>query len=151
MALAAIPAILGVVGGGVQAYGAYQQASYESDMANYNASVKEAEAKQVQNETRERLRRQRTENSQFKDSQRAAFAKAGITSTGTPLSVMSQTAADLELAALDTAYQGESERQSLMQEAAVNRINAKQIKRGRNIKLGTDVLSTSGGLVKALT
>jgi hypothetical protein len=122
--------------------------SQEEDMQNYNASLQEAEAKQKQLETRESAKRQRTENDRFKSTQRAAFAKAGITSTGTPLEVMSQTAADLELAVLDTAYAGESQRLSLMQKAAVNRFGADATGRAKYLAVGSTILGGANQLAR---
>jgi len=142
-----IAPILSVAGTAIQVYSKYQAASYEADMQKYNAQVAETQAQQKRMETRESIRRQRSEADRFKDTQRAAFAKAGITGTGTPLAVMSQTAADLELAALDTAYSGESQAQSLMQRAAVNRSNAKMTKFGRNVVLATDGITIGKNLL----
>lgn len=147
--MAFVAPIAALAGGAISMYSQYQAASYEADMQKYNAQVAETQAQQKRMETRESIRRQRSEADRFKDTQRAAFAKAGITGTGTPLAVMSQTAADLELAALDAAYSGESQAQSLMQRAAVNRSSAKMTKFGRNvglfsggIKTGTNVLAS---------
>ena len=139
---------LAIIGTGVSAYGQYQAMSQEEDMQKYNASLRESEAKQKQLETRESVKRQRTENDRFKSSQRAAFAKAGITSTGTPLEVMSQTAADLELSVLDTAYAGESQRRSLMQQASVNRMGASATGRAKPLAVGATVLGGANSLAR---
>lgn len=148
MALAAVATVATVVGTGLTAYGQYETMSQQEDMANYNAALAESEAKQKQLETRERVKRQRSENDRFKAKQRAAFAKAGITSTGTPLEVMSQTAADLELAALDTAYAGESQRQSLLQRASVNRYRADSVGRAKPLAVGATVLGGANQLAR---
>ena len=145
--MAFVAPIAALAGGAISMYSQYQAASYEADMQKYNAQVAETQAQQKRMETRESIRRQRSEADRFKDTQRAAFAKAGITGTGTPLAVMSQTAADLELAALDTAYSGESQAQSLMQRAAVNRSNAKMTKFGRNVVLATDGITIGKNLL----
>lgn len=148
MAFAAIAPVLTVVGTAVSAYGTYQQMSAQSDMSKYNAEVAEAQAEQTRRETSERVKRQRRENERFKASQRAAYAKAGITSSGTPLEVMSQTAADLELAALDTAYAGEAKAQQFMQNAAVNRYQSKSLKRAAPLAVGTTVLGGANQLAR---
>jgi hypothetical protein len=122
--------------------------SQQEDMQNYNAALAENEAKRKEQETRERVRRQRRENDRFKSKQRAAFAKAGITSTGTPLEVMSQTAADLELAALDTAYAGESQRLALMQKASINRYAADATRKAKPIAVGATVLGGANQLAR---
>ena len=149
MAFAAVLApILTVVGTAVSAYGTYQSMQQQGDMSEYNAQVAESQAKQTRLETSERVSRQRKENDRFKKRQRAAYAKSGITSTGTPLSVMSQTAADLELAALDTAYAGESKAQALMQQGAVNRYQSKSIRRAAPLAVGTTLLGGANQLAR---
>lgn len=148
MAFAAIAPILTVVGTAVSAYGQYQQMSAQEDMAKYNAEVAKTQAEQKRRETSEKVRRQRVENDRFKNQQRAAFAKSGITSTGTPLAVMSQTAADLELAALDTAYAGESQAQALMQQSAVNRMQADAFGRAKPLAVGTTILGGANQLAR---
>lgn len=128
MALATIATVATVVGTGISAYGTYESMQQQADMTDYNAALADAEAKQVQAETREKATRARRENDRFKSKQRAAFAKSGITSTGTPLEVMSQTAADLELGVLDLAYQGETKRRALLNKASINKYQAGSLK-----------------------
>lgn len=148
MAFAALAPVLTVVGTAVSAYGTYQSMQQQADMTKYNAQVAEAQAEQTRLETSERVKRQRQENDRFKKQQRAAYAKAGITSSGTPLAVMSQTSADLELAALDTAYAGESRAQQLMQNAAVNRYQAKSLKRAAPLAVGSTILGGANQLAR---
>jgi len=148
MAFAALAPIFTVLGTAVSAYGTYQQMSSQADMADYNASVAEAEAKQKELETRESVKRQRKENERFKNTQRAAYAKAGITGTGTPLAVMSQTAADLELAALDTSYQGQSQVRQLKQNAAVNKMQSKSLNSAKPWAVGSSILDGGNQLAR---
>lgn len=148
MAFAALAPVLTVVGTAVSAYGTYQSMSQQSDMSKYNAQVAESQAEQVKRETTERIKRQRDENDRFKKKQRAAYAKAGITGTGTPLAVMSQTASDLELAALDTAYEGQSRSQALMQKAAINDYQSKSFKRAAPLAVGTTILGGANQLAR---
>lgn len=146
--IAAASVALTAIGTAVSAYGQYESMSQQEDMLNYNAEVAEAEAEQKRMETRERVNRTRKENDRFKSKQRAAFAKSGITSTGTPLELMSQTAADLELRALDTAYAGESQRQALLQNASVNKINADATGRAAPIAAASTILGGANQLAR---
>jgi hypothetical protein len=100
--------IASLAGTGVQAYGQYQAGQDQASAQDYNAEVDRNEAlaakdKATQDEilSRERSRR-------IIGMQRAAYGKAGVDiSTGTPLDVMAQAAADAELDALNIRYAGE--------------------------------------------
>lgn len=123
MAMAgAIGSIAGLVGdgvtgliGGIQQY---QMAQYNAESAEnaaisqrnlmeFNAKMEEREAAFSQNEARQAEMRQRRQAESFMGSQRAALGAAGITGAGSPLEVFGQTAANLEIAALDIRRQGE--------------------------------------------
>lgn len=151
MAFAALAPIMTVVGTGVSAYGQYQSYRSEKAMHEYNRDVAKAQEEQIQNETRERVRRQRRSNDRFISQQKAAYAKAGVKTTGTPLEVMARTAADLELAALDTAYAGESAAQAAMQKAAVNQMYADASGRAMPWAVGSTLTKGASQLIRMRT
>lgn len=98
------------VGTGVAVYGQMQQAKTAkkvgeytaqtaeanakatAEAAEYNAQLAEVQALQTEMDSRENIRRKRLENSRYQKSQRARFAKAGVTEEGSPLEVMAETA-----------------------------------------------------------
>lgn len=96
MFLALVPLIMGLVGSGMQAYGQQQQAAAARQVAAYNAGMDEAEAKQVDLDSQENIRQTRKAGQIYLSRQQAAYAAAGVTNTGSALSVMATTAGRYE-------------------------------------------------------
>jgi hypothetical protein len=115
------------VGTGVAVYGQVQQAKTAkkvgeynaktaeenakatAEAAEYNALAQEEQALQTEMDSRENIRRKRLENRRFQSTQRARFAKAGVTEEGSPLEVMADTAALLEMDAQEVNRQAQIE------------------------------------------
>jgi hypothetical protein len=89
-----------------------------------NASAMENQALRVEQEARERAKRMRSENERLLGEQRARFGKAGVTSTGTPLAVMAESAGLMELAVNDELYKADMERSSFYRKAEVEKWQA---------------------------
>lgn len=120
---AATAAVASATTGGIVAYQQYQQANeaqdyaakaaeneaaYQQEMMDYNAKVAEQQAKDVEAEAAEVEKRKRAENERFLGMQRALYGKSGaLLSAGTPLAVLGDTAANLEMEALDVRRQGQ--------------------------------------------
>jgi hypothetical protein len=150
VALIATAAVASLASAGVSYYGQQQQAAASERMANYNfavqkqqmemqatmarmqaeqqeqaglqnASIMENEAARVELEARERAKRMRTENERMLGAQRAAFGKAGVTSEGSPLTIMAESAGLMELAVSDELYKSNMERQGFLRKAEVER------------------------------
>lgn len=140
---------LSLVGGGLSFFGAQQQAAAAERMGQYNYAVQKAqmemqaaqaaqvaraqaevsafnaataqnEAARVENEARERARRIREDNRRLIGSQIAAYGKSGVAMEGSPLAIVSDTAAMGELSAADAMYEGDAKRQSLLGEAQIH-------------------------------
>jgi len=112
-----------VVGTGLSIYGQQQQkkaaqsaadwnaaqadanAIEAASVAEYNARLMENQALQTDMDSRENIRRQRAEAKRYQATQRARFAKAGVTEEGSPLEVMAETAALLEMDAQEVNRQ----------------------------------------------
>lgn len=104
-----IGAAIGVVGAGVSAtastIGAVEQhkqaeanAKAQEAQLNYNKRLEEREAARIEAETAENARRQREAAEELKARQRALLGKSGAAMTsGSPLAVLGQTAADEEM------------------------------------------------------
>jgi len=149
-AAAITAAVASAASAGVAYYGQQQQAAAAERMANYNyavqkqqmemqatmarmqaeqqeqaglqnASIMENEAARVELEARERAKRMRTENERMLGAQRAAFGKAGVTSEGSPLTIMAESAGLMELAVSDELYKSNMERQGFLRKAEVER------------------------------
>jgi hypothetical protein len=138
---------------GMSYYGQQQQAASAQRLANYNyqvqlqqmqmqsqmqkiaaeqqyaagmqnAKIMENEGLRVEQEARERARRMRSENEKLLGAQRARFGKAGVTSEGSPLSVMAESAGLMELAVSDELYKANLERSAFYRKADVEKWQA---------------------------
>ena len=104
---------------------AEQQANAQAGVFAYNAQIAQSEAKRVEQEARERARRMRQENERALGLQRASYAKAGVTSEGSPLMVMADSAGLAELSVADELYKADSQRSGLYQQAALEQFKAR--------------------------
>jgi len=100
---------------------AAQQAEGQARIFDYNAQVAQNEAQRTEMEARERARRMREENERALGAQRGAYAKSGVTSAGSPLMVMAETAGLGELAVADELYKADAQRSGLYTQAALER------------------------------
>jgi hypothetical protein len=78
----------------------------------------------VEQEARERAKRMRVENERLLGQQRAQFGKAGVTSAGSPLAVMAESAGLMELAVGDELYKADLERSAYFRKAEVEKWQA---------------------------
>ena len=116
--LAVIGTVLGVVGTAVSTslgiasgVAAHKQAQANADaqaaQAAYNAKLEENEAARIEAETAEEARRMHEEAEKMKARQRALFGKSGaVITSGTPLAVLGESAADLQQSINDTHRAG---------------------------------------------
>jgi hypothetical protein len=83
--------------------GQQEQAAATEQVAEYNAKSKENAAIQADMEAREEIARTRRENKRILASNRAEAAKSGVQMVGSPLEVLGENAATLELQVQDKA------------------------------------------------
>lgn len=97
----------------------YQRMSIEQQQAQdvANANQRRAQADIAQQQGLEQQTRIQLEKQREIARQRAQYAAAGVLTTGSPLAVLANTAATLQLQASDVAYQTEQERRALTYEA----------------------------------
>jgi hypothetical protein len=98
---------------------AAQASQQQAAIFGYNAKVAQNEALRTENEARERARRMREENERMLGLQRAAYGKANVTSEGSPLMIMADTAGLAELAVADELYKADAQRSGLYTQAAL--------------------------------
>jgi hypothetical protein len=151
--LAAVAIIGSLASAGISYYGQQQQAASAQRLSNYNyqvqlqqmqmqsqmqkiaseqqyaagmqnAKIMENEGLRVEQEARERARRMRSENEKLLGAQRARFGKAGVTSAGSPLAVMAESAGLMELAVGDELYKADMERSAYFRKAEVEKWQA---------------------------
>lgn len=91
---------------GLSVYSGIQQADTASAYASYNARVAEQNKLNAQKEATNAAQQQRRANSRILASMRARQGAAGNVDTGSAIESLSDTAAELELEALDIERQG---------------------------------------------
>jgi hypothetical protein len=146
-------AVASAASAGVAFYGQQQQAAAAERMSNYNyavqlqqmemqaqmqkisaeqqyaagmqnAAVMQNEGLRVEQEARERAKRMREQNERMLGTQRARYGKAGVTSEGSPLAVMAESAGLMELAVGDELYRADMERSAFYRKAEVEKWQA---------------------------
>lgn len=94
--------VTGIVGGVEQHKQAEANAKAQEAQLQYNKRLEEREAARIEAENAENARRQRLAAEQLKAQQRALLGKSGVAMTsGSPLAILGQTAADEEMKVQD--------------------------------------------------
>jgi len=140
-----LPTALMVVGTTMSAVSTYQQAKAASDAAKYNAELARQQAETIEKVgelEKEKLERRKR---QILGQQRAAYAQAGVrVGSGSPLEVMADTAAQIEL---DIAAQEYNTRIGISRartKAEIQEMYAKQYKRAGLLGAGSTLLTGYG-------
>jgi len=123
----ALGTTLGTVGTAVGALGAIQGGKAENSAAQFNADSARMEA-----QARETA--QRTAAQRQLGSIRAGVSKSGATMEGTPLAVLSESAANAEIDALNTRYSGQ-------REAALYESRGRNARTAGYLRAGTSLLT----------
>ena len=126
----ALGTTLGTVGTAVGALGAIQGGKAEASSAQFNADAARQEA--ASREAAQRAQAQRQLGAI-----RAGVSKSGATMEGTPLAVLSESAANAEIDALNTRYSGQ-------REAALYESRGRNAKTAGYMRAGTSLLSSAG-------
>ena len=121
---------IALLGSIVGAVGAIQGGKAENSAAQFNAQSARMEA-----ESRENA--QRAQAKQQLGAIRAGVSKSGATMEGTPLAVLSESAANAEIDALNTRYSGQ-------REAALYEARGKNARTAGYMRAGTSLLSSAG-------
>jgi len=128
--MAFLPMALQIAGTAASVIGAIQGGKAENSAAQFNADSARAEA-----QARETA--QRTAAQRQLGSIRAGVSKSGATMEGTPLAVLSESAANAEIDALNTRYSGQ-------REAALYEARGRNAKTAGYMRAGTSLLSSAG-------
>jgi len=89
--------ILGYAATGIKMFGQIQQAKAQQKVFEYNAAVNRQRAEMIQQAGQLEVDKLRREKRRFTEKQVAAYAKAGVRLTGSPLQVIADTATELEM------------------------------------------------------
>ncbi len=147
-----------VVGTGLAAVGAIQggqaakaQAEAQAKASEYNASLTKIQADVARQQAGAREEQQRRGARQVMGRQRAAIAQSGVGFIGSALDISEQSAANAELDALTTRYQGELAARGLLAQAEgdlygakVQRVAGKQAQTAGYLQAGSSLLTGYG-------
>ena len=116
----AIPLI--VAGTAVSAGAAVYSGIQQKRAADYNAKMSEQNAKAIDVQTREAIRRQREQNRAILSAQRASALTSGVAETGSTLLVAMDNARNLERNVTDIATQGNAQQYAALNQATLSRM-----------------------------
>lgn len=116
----AIPLI--VAGTAVSAGAAVYSGIQQKKAADYNAKMSEQNAKAIDVQTREAIRRQREQNRAILSAQRASALTSGVAETGSTLLVAMDNARNLERNVTDIATQGNAQQYAALNQATLSRM-----------------------------
>ena len=125
-----VGSVLSTVGTVVGAVGAIRGGRAEASSAQFNADSARQEAQSRENAQRAQAQRQLA-------SIRAGVSKSGATMEGTPLAVLSESAANAEIDALNTRYSGQ-------RESALYSARGQNARTAGYLRAGTSLLSSAG-------
>ena len=128
--MAFLPMALQIAGTAASVIGAIQGGKAEASSAQFNADSARQEAAS-------REAAQRTAAHRQLGAIRAGVSKSGATMEGTPLAVLSESAANAEIDALNTRYSGQ-------REAALYEARGRNAKTAGYMRAGTSLLSSAG-------
>jgi len=127
-------------------YGEQQGMKRVEELHKYNARVADQDAKNAEKEGRDLANRTRGENARLQAKQRTLYGSAGVVSTtGTPLAVQAQTAAQMEMAALDNEIAGQRAAGQFRQEKQLHELEASAAKSARRLSLVNSVMGQFKG------
>ena len=115
----AIPLI--VAGTAVSAGAAVYSGVQQKKAADYNAKMSEQNAKAIDVQTREAIRRQREQNRAILSAQRASALTSGVGESGSTLLVAMENAANLERNVRDIATSGNAQQYAALNQATLSR------------------------------
>ena len=135
-----------ILGTLTSAWGTYESGRSQAKMAEYNAAVtaRNAEQERLQAEYEEKRHREQMEKR--KATQRSLYYKAGVTTEGSPLLVMEETAAKAEQDALAIRYGGEVSASRWETQAAIDRMRGREYKRAGALGAGTSLLTGASAI-----
>ena len=143
MSALAIPLI--VAGTAVSAGAAVYSGIQQKKAADYNAKMSEQNAKAIDVQTREAIRRQREQNRAILSAQRASALTSGVAETGSTLLVAMENARNLERNVTDIATQGNAQQYAALNQATLSRMQGSSAMTS-GVLQGTGTLLSGVGL-----
>ena len=124
--VAIAPAVIATVASAaVTAGAAVYSGIQQKKAADYNAKMSEQNAKAIDVQTREAIRRQREQNRAILSAQRASALTSGVAETGSTLLVAMENARNLERNVTDIATQGNAQQYAALNQATLSRVQGR--------------------------
>ena len=140
----AIGTMTALAGTAMSAVGQIQQGKEQQKWSEYNAAVAERDAKAAKAAAGHEASQKRKETERLLGRQRALYGKSGVTMEGSPLELMSETAAEGELDALMIERTGAVGAQRYGEEATLSRMKGASASRAGYWGAGTTLLTGAG-------
>lgn len=116
--------VISAVGAGYSAYSQYQAGKSAQALNNYNAKQETINAEATVRDANNTANAERRRNQQILGKQRAALSANGVAiDTGSPLLLQMESAANLEMGALETERQGGIAASRNLQQAELDRMS----------------------------
>lgn len=138
--------VLSAVGSVVSAAGALKSGASARAAGDYNAKVQENQAIAARQQAEIEAARHEKRIALLSSGQRSAYAGAGVTSEGSPILVMADTAAEGEYDAQLIRYGGEVKAVQHYAQAALDRQQGRAAQVGGYFTAGGQLLKGAGGL-----
>ena len=126
---------------GMQMYGQVQQGKQQQQMFEYNAAVNRQQADMIKQSGALKVEQMRRSKSRMASSQVAAYAKAGVRMTGSPLQVVADTATELEMDIMIEDYNTRIGVINAQNQSDLNIMRGSQAMSSAYIGAGTTLLS----------
>lgn len=139
---------LGALGGAVGAAGALASGQQTKAASEYNSKVAAAEAEATRLATIDAEDEQRRKASALLSSQKAAFAAAGVDLDGSPLEIMSQTAAMAERDAIRIRNSGSMQELQARSQGAIDSLTGRTAVGSSYWKAGSSLLTGVSSLAR---
>lgn len=148
MGLGAIGLIGGLASTGLQMYGQHQQGKAATQAAKYNNALAEMEARNLEMETAEGIKRERINHRAYLAELRNRTAASGVqTDTGTPLALMGEAAGRLEIGVADAARKANMQSASIQAKGRMGLWEAEQFKRANKLAMiGTGIQGVTNAI-----
>jgi len=140
---AATGAALLFASGGITALGQIQEGQQRAETEEYNANLSRQQAEIVKARGKLDVFRQKKSAKSFTSTQQAIYSKAGVALSGSPLSVIEESAANAELDILLTEFNTYSQASRLESEATESEYAAKMQRISGYKRAGTTLLTSA--------
>lgn len=139
---------IGILGGaGLSAVGAIRQGNMEAKAAEMNAQMNEQNAVLTEAQAREEERRQRIFARKQIGEMRANYGASGVTTEGSPMEVLEESAMQAELDSLNIRYAGAARSAQYRNQAKLQRFYGKEAKLGGYLSAAGSLLGGAGSFV----